>query len=655
MKSIWVFCSLLQIVILPIVSHAATSPPPDLPVDGSEMGPRFQHFAELKQAEIRDIASEKGIEVPTQVGQFFALIQSNEWSSAQSLNATFKEAAFEEAGIVASALSVGMQDVVEVLSLLDAWGEPLATLYMDEALRAVPDGSVIFAGTREGRFFLTYAAELRRTGHFTVVNQNALCDMTYAEYLRSSVGNALSMFSPRDATAAFKEYVEDVKAGRRGKKGGVTVEAGRVSIKGVHAVMELNGILARRLVDLNKDKHSIFIEESYAIDWMYEYLTPHGLIMRLNDRPVAGPLPPDAVRADQEYWRDLEARLKSIPGFKETQAARHAFAKRRSAIAGLYAHHDMNEHAESAFRQALRLCPTLPDANFGLADLLKRNGEDVRADAILATYKQKGPPEEQLTRIEECLEELRQSRSNEEGEDAAPASSGHAAVSQGHAPSAREDISKESKTSAPSTPPAKKPGSAKPLKGTSGSVGGERLGMRIKQFQDAEIADLTLYAATDEQLPAISALTTLKMLFLDECRALTHISPLRKLINLEVLQVEDCDGIQDYSPLLELPKLTKFAVINSSDPSILRRLSGLKLRWLAVQSWQKEPDLSDLAGLPLLEELTIWRCPGDFSLSGLHELKQLKKIKIQRCRDLSPSKIGLLRKSLPDCEVVYQP
>ena len=53
----------------------------------------------------------------------------------------------------------------------------------------------------------------------------------------------------------------------------------------VTGVMAINGILCRMLFDHNKDSHDFYVQESYVIDWMYPYLEPHGLILKLNKEP----------------------------------------------------------------------------------------------------------------------------------------------------------------------------------------------------------------------------------------------------------------------------------------------------------------------------------------------------------------------------------
>ena len=78
-----------------------------------------------------------------------------------------------------------------------------------------------------------------------------------------------------------------------------------MQVSGQVAVMNINGLLTKVIFDHNPDRE-FFVEESFPLDWMYPYLKPHGLIMKINRQPLA-PLPEDIIARDHEYWRKLVA------------------------------------------------------------------------------------------------------------------------------------------------------------------------------------------------------------------------------------------------------------------------------------------------------------------------------------------------------------
>jgi tetratricopeptide (TPR) repeat protein len=169
----------------------------------------------------------------------------------------------------------------------------------------------------------------------------------------------------------------------------VEVVDGRVSVKGVAGVMNINGILTKWIFDRNKDKHSFYVEESYVIPWMYPYLEPAGIIMKINREPLPSPQENPAlwgmiIQRDRAYWDRLEREFMARPEFKRDSDAQKTFSKLRSAIGGLYAFRRLANEAEYAFKQAQRLCAESPEASFRCAQLYM---ELNRVDDAIATLE----------------------------------------------------------------------------------------------------------------------------------------------------------------------------------------------------------------------------------------------------------------------------
>ncbi len=143
---------------------------------------------------------------------------------------------------------------------------------------------------------------------------------------------------------------------------------------------------------------------------MYPHLSPHGLIMKLDAKPMAR-IREDVVRKDQECWKRLTAGLvgdvitekstiketcdfaekiylrkdlkefKRDSGFAKNSEAQKTFSQLRSSIGGIYAwragHSEdadererMRKAADISFRQAFVLCPYSPEAIFRYTQLL---------------------------------------------------------------------------------------------------------------------------------------------------------------------------------------------------------------------------------------------------------------------------------------------
>ena len=181
----------------------------------------------------------------------------------------------------------------------------------------------------------------------------------------------------------------------------VDATSGRVEISGQAAVMQINGLLVKKIFDKEPDRE-FYIEESWPLDWMYPNLEPHGLIFKLNRQPLTV-LSDDIVQRDRDYWTKLvqpmigdwlgdDATVQEVAAFSKKVFLEHdfngftgdprfvqndysckIFSKERANIADLYVwrmNHAANDSekermaraADFAYRQALALCPNNPEA-----------------------------------------------------------------------------------------------------------------------------------------------------------------------------------------------------------------------------------------------------------------------------------------------------
>jgi len=287
--------------------------------------------------------------------------------------------------------------------------------------------AVLYGGTDPGRFVPTYMifCESRvppkdrfhdqtfDRSDVYIITQNALADTTYMSYIRDHydftrpLNNSfiqrllhrdttypvepIYIPSPQDSTTAFHKYIQGIQSGAIPPSADVKIENGRVSVQGVGGVMAINGILAQWIFERNKEKHAFYIEESYVIPWMYPYLRPFGVIMKIEKDPVPTPqanpaLWSEIISRDRSYWNNLCSNFLSRKEFVRNMDAKKSFSKMRSAIAGLYVSRGLHAEAEFAFKQSRDLCPESPEANFRLADLYMQQHRYPEAVAIIKNY-----------------------------------------------------------------------------------------------------------------------------------------------------------------------------------------------------------------------------------------------------------------------------
>lgn len=265
--------------------------------------------------------------------------------------------------------------------------------------------AVFYGGTDPGRFvptYMIYSAKVRSDVY--LITQNALADNTYMSVMRDLYGDMIWIPSQQDSNYAFQKYVEDVQAGRIPAGADVQFQDGRVSVQGVQGVMMINGILARMIFEANKHKHPFYVEESYVIPWMYPYLEPHGLIMKINAEPLQN-LTPQMVENDRKFWDWYADYLLKDPKFLRDVVARKTFSKLRGAIAGIYAYRRMFDDAEHAFQQAIDLYPLSPEANFRLADVHMQQREFTDARKLIEKFLDLDPAN---TKVRDFLNQIRE-------------------------------------------------------------------------------------------------------------------------------------------------------------------------------------------------------------------------------------------------------
>src|SRR5882724_4727660 len=391
--------------------------------NASAVDPDLARFATAKQTQVREYAQALTNKVPSIVWSLFDAVRVDDWQTATNLAARIDQASgrFPDSG-TNEAFSPALRTLIwppisEMIGSHEQfhnWDNTLLRRFGNEIIDSIPRGSIYFGGTDPGRFVISVLSESHRDGKpFFTLTQNQLADQTYLAYLRKMYGGRIYIPTDDDSQTAFQDYLADAQARlKNGKlKPGedVRIVDNRVQVSGQVAVMAINGLLVKIILNKNPSRE-FYIEESFPLEWMYPQLSIHGLIFQLHAKPIVG-LNMEMVRTDQAYWKKLTGELvgdwitdstsakgvcdfvdkiflrKDYEGFKgdlrfaKNEEAQKTFSKLRSSIAGLYiwrAEHarDAGEKSEAqraadlALRQAYALCPYSPEALFRYTKLL---------------------------------------------------------------------------------------------------------------------------------------------------------------------------------------------------------------------------------------------------------------------------------------------
>jgi thioredoxin-like negative regulator of GroEL len=320
-----------------------------------------------------------------------------------------------------------------------------------------------FAGIKLSDRTLRFVKEDPQS-HTRIRLNRLLLEEAYPELLTKSLGGVypdmeIIIASNEDSQRCFQMYLDDAQKRldhdsrfpnepRQIKPGeDVRIVNNKVTVSGQVAVMAINALLTKVMFDANPDRE-FYIEESFPLDWMYPYLSPYGIIMKINRNPLPA-LTQEMVDRDHEFWTQYSKRLignritydttvsnlcafaeqayyrrqrpadfDGDPAFLRDRDAQKAFSKLRSSIAGVYfwrisaakstaEQQMMIREAEFAFKQAYAFCPYSPEALFRFINLLLTTARVDDALLLAYTSKKMDPFNAQIDNLIAELEGIR--------------------------------------------------------------------------------------------------------------------------------------------------------------------------------------------------------------------------------------------------------
>jgi beta-lactamase regulating signal transducer with metallopeptidase domain len=429
---------------------------------------QIESFARAKEKQSRELAAKAGEQVPSEIGRFFQVATNGDWQTVTNLY-MFCRQRTPKSGNGASAPSkfcrtAYWQPLLELdlaFCLLAECDPKYTQILADGIVNSVPAGSIYFGGTDPGRGVPTAFCKSQVDGDpFFTLTQNALADTNYLDYVRAMYSGKIYTPTAQDSQQCYDEYVTDAQHRldehklRPGED--VRMVGGKAEVSGQVAVMSINGLLTRLIFDRNPDRE-FYVEESFPLEWMYPYLEPHGLIMKINRQPLPE-LPEDVVARDHEYWRTLvggmlgdwlddkttvrevaefvdrvyvRKNLKGFTGdplFVQNDYATKTFCKLRDSIAGIYVWRIggtgptpyppkskaeaqwLIEEADFALRQSFALCPSSPEAVFRYTSFLLQQKRFDDALLVAETALKLDPGNRQFRGLAENIESYKKQR-----------------------------------------------------------------------------------------------------------------------------------------------------------------------------------------------------------------------------------------------------
>lgn len=467
MKSFFSIYRLRNACFLLAVLFAIASVPPASADNPKGPSPEVVDFAAAKEKQARALAKKLDLKISPDMWAYFKTAQTK---SAPDVTNAFerlkkRSSQYEGSKNDPTVGTIVWQPALEVELAVEAFAETnnsYSLAFGKGVIKSIPPGSIYFGGTDPGRGLPTALSDSHADGKpFFTITQNALADGRYLDYIREMYGDKIHIPNADDSQKAFQDYLTDAQKRLRHDQEhpneppqirpgeDVKIVNNRIQVSGQVAVMEINGLLVKDIFDANPERE-FYIEESFPLDWMYPYLSPHELILKLNRRPL-DELSEETLKKDSAFWTKQVAQtlgdwltpdtsVKDIcafsrktflkndfSGFKGDQNfVRNAYAhkmysKLRSAIGGLYAwrashakskaeRERMQTEADFSFRQAFALCPYSPEAVYRYVTLLESLNRTDDALLIALTAQSLEPDNSQ---VQDLVSRLRNSKASD--------------------------------------------------------------------------------------------------------------------------------------------------------------------------------------------------------------------------------------------------
>ena len=412
-------------------------------LDKSGASTQLKQFVAAQETQARALAKQDGNKLPSDFDAFYKAAETGDWQDATNLFEQMAKRIDGDSSLRGSWFSATL-DADGVFWTFPP-GDKYAIAFGKDIIQSIPDGSIYFGGADPGRFVVTALMESHADGKpFFMLSQNPLTDATYLHYLRAMYGGKIHTLTDEDSQKSLQDYMTDAQRRlahdqqfpnepRQLKPGDEDVRQdsnGRIQLRSHWAVIGVRELLTKTIFDKNPDRE-FYVVEGFPLDWMYPYLEPHGLIMKIN-RQQLPELSDEIVQRDGDYWtkyvtpmiggwlkpdttiEEVAAFAEKIhvkkdlsgfagdPQFVQSEYWCENFSKLRSSIGGLYEWHAqhaadaaekkrMNDAADFAFRQAWALCPYSDETVFRYVALLI--SQNRRADALLVAETAANMPE----------------------------------------------------------------------------------------------------------------------------------------------------------------------------------------------------------------------------------------------------------------------
>ncbi|HTL58256.1 MAG TPA: tetratricopeptide repeat protein [Candidatus Limnocylindrales bacterium] len=367
---------------------------------------KVNQFAKDRRRIAHAMAKRFKVDLPPEVDQFFEAVAGGRWTEHCALFDRIKE--LRDSGQYEGLRTVfgAILEAQLVAECAHGWPAQKLLDYGQSILGSLQPGMVYVGGTDPGRGIPTLLNETSEGDRHIILTQNGLADATYLQYVNFLYHDQLTTLTSEETDRAFSEYLADAqkrllhdqqfpdepKQVRPGEE--IQFVDGsngkRVQVSGQIAVMAINERLLQSIMDKNPDL-SFALEESFPLRTTYGGAVPLGPIMELRAQNAQNAFTAELAAQAVDYWQAMTQQMISDPEAPAGSDPRKTYSHMAWSEANLLADHNFNDQAEQAYRLAMQLEPSNPEAVYGLSELLAKNGRMDEARQMVEQFQRAHP------------------------------------------------------------------------------------------------------------------------------------------------------------------------------------------------------------------------------------------------------------------------
>ncbi len=332
---------------------------------------RVATFGQTRREIARELARQRGQEIPADVEQFFDALQAGNWGDIKGLYNTIS--AMKNAPETAKSVEGLWPAIAEAFgtaAVATTWPANELLAYGESVAGSLRPGTVYISGTDAGRYIPALFGDAGGAGAM-IVAPDAFADPAQLEYLALAHPERFGSLNREDLDKILRRDQAPVDSG---------------SVPGVDP-KSVRGDILRALIERNPGT-TFAVDGSFDLGGLAADIVPSGAVLEI--RPGAGgaggSMPAQRGAETADYWRATATRLEGETSLEADSTARREYAQMAMIQGKVLADQNLGQEAELIYRAARQMAPSAYEPLERLASHLAAQGRPAEALALVDEF-----------------------------------------------------------------------------------------------------------------------------------------------------------------------------------------------------------------------------------------------------------------------------